>query len=184
MVKNVTLAMVLAGIGIVSGAGVYLASPQFSGQGQTPDKEEMPVDFAMNYTYGYGKSVLDTSQGIYIADRVCEDPVTIRIEFSRQEMQRIWDAVTENGFFDLPNLTDKCGGDEDCVVSLPTYRSTLNITAESKMHVVKYVQNPMLNREPDFIRYNNTVSVIEDVLSKQEEMQEIKKLPPPSCGYA
>lgn len=106
------------------------------------DAKVIPKDFDVVYSTDKVQiaPVLDTKNGLFVKDMVCDPDIQVKMVLSDSELERIWHSVIENDFFKIPSdLSDRCQlYGNNCLVTDPSYRAVLNLTAYGQSHAVKY----------------------------------------------
>jgi hypothetical protein len=143
----------------------------------------VPADLSIRYSYGYGGTyLLDTANNSFtvaMCDGSTRQHVTLALP--QEELQTIWRSVQDSDFFVLPDLTEECPPLTSCVDIFPEYRSTLQITADSRTNEVEFRQNYELNHHvgpgSDLYKFKDITGTIQSVLSEHQ-------LPVSDCRYA
>lgn len=154
--------------------------------GQKPSNQEkfrqLPDDFALVYSYGYGHDItLDTKKDMVIQVTCDEPPLyNVSLSLSKEQLTTIWHTVLENNFFDIPDFTEDCPNPLSyCISMSPESSARLKVTAYNQTHIVDFRQGYELNLsgfDSDFAKYKEITAMLEEIISTVELSQS-------SCAY-
>jgi hypothetical protein len=142
----------------------------------------MPGDFNVHYAFGVGeKNILDTENGIYTKDMVCEPPINYTMQLSAQEMGQIYDSVAANGLFGIKeDMTNNCNALGQCMGMEPLSSATLRITAGGRTKTIRWHADYFDAQDPDIKKFKAVTGVIQDIITQKEAERGVEQ---PTCGY-
>lgn len=142
---------------------------------------EMPQNFNIEYSFGVNeKNVLITQSNYYQKDMICDEPKQYNMEFTRDDLSAIYDAIVENNLFNVKDdFTENCNL-LNCMGVSPESGATLVINIDGLTKTIKYRNNYINENDPELKRLMNVVAVIEGIVTQKETEQNI---PQPKCAY-
>ena len=99
-----------------------------------------PADFEFLYSFGIigeSNNTLSSERHEYLRENVGARPTNITFTLSPTQMQEIWVAAAETGFFQITNnFTETCDTSGNCILVTPEHFYVLKITANNTTKTV------------------------------------------------
>jgi hypothetical protein len=145
--------------------------------------ENTPQESEFNFIFKYGfsgRNTLDTFKGTYTKDMGLDAPITIELQLSQEEMNSIYQKMTEIDFFNYPDkfsVTVPIGVPETRVMPYSTY--FFKVTYHGRTKELLWHEK-VTNSEERADKLRESIKLIRDIIESKEEY---KKLPEAKSGY-
>lgn len=156
---------------VVIGCGVF--KPQ-----QTTETTD--ADFNLVFKYGVGsRNELNTFEQTFTKDMIIDPPITIALSLTKNELDKIYQKMTEINFFDYPDtfsvfLDSEEGG---FFIPYPTYY--FRVEYNSNIKELLWHDN-ILTEDEKATKLRELFKFIRNIIESKEEY---KELPPAQGGY-
>ncbi len=140
-------------------------------------------DFDFIYSFGVGKSTINTKNNTYSPDMCGEPASDHNMIFTKEEKTEICRYIKKNNLISIKDeFTNNCNEDgELCVNVIPLTSKVLKIFSEGKkIKKISYLSHYYNQDDPQLEIFKKTTKAIEDIVSRKVEELNIYQ---PMCGY-
>ena len=158
---------------VVVGCGVF--KPQ-----QTTETTES--SFNLIFKYGVGaRNVLNTFEQTYTKDMVIDSSITADLSLTKEELDTIYQKMTEIDFFDYPDTFSVVSDAEEIVGTITPYSSYyFKVEYDSNLKELWWNDNIFPDYDEEAHKLRELIKLIREIIESKEEY---KNLPPPTGGY-
>jgi hypothetical protein len=137
-----------------------------------------PADFEFSYSFGIlgeSNNTFSSAHGLYLKESAATRPVNITFALSTAQMQRIWMAAKETGFFQIStNFTETCDTSGSCVLVAPEHYYVLKITANNTTKTVIAREAYAFQHDEEYQKFKSLVDEIDGITIMAKENEEIE----------
>jgi hypothetical protein len=135
-----------------------------------------PADFAFFYSFGIigeTNNTIISEDNVHIKYHEGDRPTNTTFTLSEAQMQNIWNAITETGFFQIKNnFTENCDNSRNCLLVTPQHYSILKVTGNNSTHTVIAHEGYAFPHNVEYQKFKSLVdeidSMIETVLHQND----------------
>ena len=135
-----------------------------------------PADFEFLYSFGIiaeSNNTLSSERHEYLKENVGARPTNITFTLSPTQMQKIWVAAAETGFFQITNnFTETCDPSGKCILVTPEHFYILKITGNNTTHTVIAHDGYAFPQDEEYQKFKSLVDeldrMVATILSQNE----------------
>ena len=146
-----------------------------------------PADFEFSYSFGIlgeSNNTLSSAHGVYLKESTATRPINITFTLSTAQMQRIWMAAKETGFFQISNnFTETCDTSGNCVLVAPEHYYVLKITANNTTKTVIAREAYAFQHDEEYQKFKSLVDQVERITTISQNETVPSDHSEPKRGY-
>lgn len=175
MIKNKKLLYKVSEVAILAivGCGLFVSE-------QANDTNES--SFNLIFKYGVGaRNVLNTFEQTYTKDMVIDSSITAELSLTKEELDTIYQKMTEIDFFDYPDTFSVVSDAEEIIGTITPYSSYyFKVEYDSNLKELWWNDNIFPDYDEEAHKLRELIKLIREIIESKEEY---KNLPPPTGGY-
>jgi len=141
--------------------------------------DEAGFNFIFMYGCGLVPNELNTFNGTFTRDMVCDPPVSTDLSLTKEEMAMIYQKMVEIDFFSYPENLSYEAHDGMIAMVTPCSSYYLKVKCNSTVKELSWNENLILNN-PDAVKLGELSDLIIGVIQSHEEF---KQMPGPGGVY-
>jgi hypothetical protein len=148
-----------------------------------------PADFEFLYSFGIigeSNNTLSSERHAYLRENVGARATNITFTLSPTQMQKIWVAAAETGFFQIiNNFTETCDTSGNCILVTPEHFYVLKITANNTTKTVIVREAYAFQHDEQYQKFKTLVNEIQRliIMSQENEKTVPSDQSEPKRGY-
>jgi hypothetical protein len=135
-----------------------------------------PGDFQFLYSFGIigeTNNTVSSEHHLYLKENTGARPINITFTPSAAQMQRIWMAAEEIGFFQIRNnFTETCDNRGNCVLVTPEHYHVLKITANNTTKIVIAREAYAFQHDQEYQKFKSLVEQVDRIIIMSQENKE------------